>query len=59
MDGALTKAGHHMGIQTRDCIYSLELLMISAKHVEPSINFGIINSITKLHLVGICTESIK
>ena len=26
------------------------------KHVEPSINFGIINSITKLHLVGISTE---
>jgi len=23
-----------------------------SKHVEPSINFGIINSITKLHLVG-------
>jgi hypothetical protein len=22
------------------------------KHVEPSINFGIINSITRLHLVG-------
>ena len=28
-----------------------------APHVEPSINFGIINSITKLHLVGISTES--
>jgi hypothetical protein len=29
-----------------------------SKHVEPSsINFGIINSITKLHLVGISTES--
>jgi len=27
-----------------------------SKHVEPSINFGIINSITKLHLVGIFTE---
>jgi len=26
-----------------------------SKHVEPSINFGIINSITKLHLVGIST----
>jgi predicted amino acid racemase len=26
------------------------------KHVELSINFGIINSITKLHLVGISTE---
>jgi len=23
-----------------------------SKHVEPSINFGIINSVTKLHLVG-------
>jgi hypothetical protein len=28
-----------------------------SKHVEPSINFGIINSIIKLHLVGISTES--
>jgi hypothetical protein len=28
-----------------------------SKHVEPLINFGIINSITKLHLVGISTES--
>ena len=28
-----------------------------SKHVEPSINFGIINSITKLHLVGISTVS--
>jgi hypothetical protein len=27
-----------------------------SKHVEPSVNFGIINSITKLHLVGISTE---
>jgi len=26
-----------------------------SKHVEPSVNFGIINSITKLHLVGIST----
>jgi len=26
------------------------------KHVEPSINFGIINSVTKQHLVGISTE---
>ena len=30
--------------------------MCRSKHVEPSINFGIINSITKLHLVGISTE---
>jgi hypothetical protein len=28
-----------------------------SKHVELSINFGIINSITKPHLVGISTES--
>jgi hypothetical protein len=28
-----------------------------SKHVEPLKNFGIINSITKLHLVGISTES--
>jgi hypothetical protein len=27
-----------------------------SKHAEPSINFGIINSVTKLHLVGISTE---
>jgi hypothetical protein len=27
-----------------------------AKHAEPSINLGIINSITKLHLVVISTE---
>ena len=31
--------------------------MCPSKHVEPSINFEIINSITKLHLVGISTES--
>jgi len=30
-----------------------------SKHVEPSINFGIINSITKLHIVGISTEYFK
>jgi hypothetical protein len=29
-----------------------------SKYVKPSINFGIINSITKLHLVGISTEVI-
>jgi hypothetical protein len=28
-----------------------------SKYVEPSENFEIINSITKLHLVGISTES--
>jgi hypothetical protein len=28
-----------------------------SKYVEPSINFGIINFITKLHLVDISTES--
>ena len=31
--------------------------MCRSKHVEPSINFGIINSVTKLHIVGISTES--
>ena len=31
--------------------------MCRSKHVEPSVNFGIINSTTKLHLVGIYTES--
>jgi len=30
---------------------------VSLKLVEPSINFGIINFITKLHLVGTSTES--
>jgi len=33
--------------------------MCRSKHVEPSINFGIINSITKLHLVGISTDELK
>ena len=33
--------------------------MCRSKHVEPSINFGIINSITKLHLVGISTGKSK
>ena len=32
--------------------------MCCSKHVEPSINFGIINSITKLQLVGISTETL-
>ena len=31
-------------------------MMCRSKHVEPSINFVIINSITKLHLVGISIE---
>ena len=31
--------------------------MCRSKHVEPSIDFGIINSITKIHLVGISSES--
>jgi len=51
----LTTAGHHMCMWTRGCKYSLELLMMSgmrSKHVEPSINVGIINSITRLRLVG-------
>ena len=30
--------------------------MCRSKHVEPSVNFGIVNSITKLHLVGISTK---
>jgi hypothetical protein len=29
------------------------------KHVEPLKNFGIINSITKLHLVGISAECVQ
>ena len=28
-----------------------------SKHVEHSVNFGIINSITRLNLVGISTEA--
>ena len=32
-------------------------MVCRSKHVEPLINNGIINSITKLHLVGISTES--
>ena len=31
--------------------------MCRSKHVEPLKTFGIINSITKLHLVGISTDS--
>jgi hypothetical protein len=27
-----------------------------SKYVEPSMNFGIINSITELHLLGVSTE---
>ena len=30
--------------------------MCGSKHVEPSINFGMTNSITKLHLVGVSIE---
>ena len=33
--------------------------MCRSKHAGPSKNFGIINSITKLHLVGISTEYCK
>jgi hypothetical protein len=29
---------------------------MDSKHAEPLINFGIINSITKLHFVSISTE---
>ena len=50
-----TTAGHHMGIYTRGCKYSLELwwwAVCRSKHAKPSINFGIIISITRLHLVG-------
>ena len=32
-------------------------MVCRSKHVEPAINFGIINSITKLHLVGISIDS--
>ena len=31
-------------------------MVCRSKHIQPSINFGIVNSITKLHLVGISTE---
>ena len=34
-------------------------MVCRSKHVGPSINFGIINSITELHFVGISTESSK
>ena len=30
--------------------------MCRSKHVEPVKNFGVVNSITKLHFVGISTE---
>jgi hypothetical protein len=32
--------------------------MCRSKYVEPLKNFGIINSIAKLHLVGISTENL-
>jgi hypothetical protein len=38
------------------CKHSLELLIMSCVLLETSINFGIINSIIKLHLVGISTQ---
>jgi hypothetical protein len=31
---ALTAAGHHMGIKTRGCKYSLELLMMNGMPLE-------------------------
>jgi hypothetical protein len=44
---------HRLSSGALNCICSLQFIR---PHVEPSINFGIINSITKLHLVGISTE---
>jgi len=40
-------------IPTR-CSFVIEFII--PKFIEPSINFGIINSITKLHLVGISSK---
>ena len=34
-------------------------MVCRSKHVEPSVNFGIINSIKKLHLVGISLERFR
>jgi hypothetical protein len=45
-----------MGIKTRGCKYSLQLLIMNGVPLELSEKFGIINSVTKLHLVGISTE---
>jgi len=64
-------ATHHSSSGALNCIYSLWFIYTfgdrslprlslgncRSKHVEPSVNFGIINSITKLHLVGISTDS--
>jgi len=59
------RTAHHSSSGALNCVCSLwfiypygdrPLPRLSGKHVEPSINFGIINSITKLHLVGISTD---
>jgi len=47
------RAAHRSSSGALNCICSLWFIY---KHVEPSKHFGIINSITKLHLVGISTE---
>jgi len=44
------RAAYRSSSGAPNCICSL--WFIYPKHVEPSINFGIINSITRLHLVG-------
>jgi len=58
--GTLATAGYHMGIKTKrlqiQCRATDDGRCARSKHVESLKNFGIINSITKLHLVGISTK---
>jgi len=58
----LATAGHHMGIQTRGCKYSLELLMISGVPLETCWGFNKLwnNKLYyKMHLVVISSEPIN
>jgi hypothetical protein len=58
-DPAWTTADHHMCYkpEAENTVWSSWWWAVCrSKHVEPSVNFGIINSITRLHLVGISTE---
>jgi len=50
-----TTAAHHMGIQTRGCKYSLELLMMSGVPLETCWAFN--KFYYKLHLVCLSTPS--
>jgi hypothetical protein len=58
----LTMAGHHMRRLTRGCKDSWSSCwwaVCCSKHVEPLMNVGIINSITRMHLVGYLSWFVK